>query len=89
MRTWKQAKRAFPEINQLFAFVKNLKRQTMNILPLPVKTEIAVNFKHTFRYDSQLAKDFYDDFMEDVPLLTLEYGLGGVFSRNKPLLRLL
>lgn len=48
----------------------------MNILPLPVKTEIAVNFKHTFRYDKKLAKDFYDDFMEDVPLLTLEYGLG-------------
>nr|DAI07004.1 MAG TPA: hypothetical protein [Caudoviricetes sp.] len=50
----------------------------MNILPLPVKTEIAVSFKHTFRYDKKLAKDFYDDFMEDVPLLTLEYGLGGI-----------
>lgn len=50
----------------------------MNILPLPTKTEIAVSFKHTFRYDKKLAKDFYDDFLEDVPLLTLEYGLGGI-----------
>lgn len=50
----------------------------MNILPLPTKTEIAVTFKHTFRYDKKLAKDFYDDFVEDTPLLTLEYGLGGI-----------
>lgn len=50
----------------------------MNILPLPTKTEIAVTFKHSFRYVKNLAKDFYDDFLEDTPLLTLEYGLGGI-----------
>ena len=50
----------------------------MNIIPLPVKTEIAVNFKHTFRYDSQLAKDFREDFEDDVPFTVLHYGYGGI-----------
>nr|DAQ41161.1 MAG TPA: hypothetical protein [Caudoviricetes sp.] len=50
----------------------------MNIMPLPVKTEIAVSFKHTFRYDSQLAKDFREDFEDDVPFTVLHYGYGGI-----------
>ena len=38
---------------------------------LPYKTDVAVTFNQSFRYDNDLARIWYDDFMAETPMVEI------------------
>ena len=43
---------------------------------LPYKTDLAVKFSQNFCYDNDLARIYYDDFMEEAPLFEIRNSRG-------------